>query len=340
MRHKGSYVGKLIWILFMILFLLNALLKTPHFLNRIIILPFLLCSIMELVKIVFLFFNKPDVAKLFHKLYIIIFLCYWFGFLGYWCYASFQNQNYLSLLFSIPFWLVGIKIVKKFFLKQEEKTKKKKPNDNFKVIIGSLLVGICLLSGIVMLFFGIKDTYELKKRTKNYLTTNGYFNDYEIYGSNEEETTYRLLYRYEVENQEYIVKTDYGTSYIPEENSIRKVKYNPEYPEESILIGTNRNNSLIYMGAFFTLGSFAFILGACSFLGYFDKFKIDVLGTYFGIVFFVVGIGILLFQTGTTGSLLETIKSFGFWTLIPFMFIVVGILQTGKCLFDKRKQEN
>lgn len=46
-----------------------------------------------------------------------------------------------------------------------------------------LLVGICLISGILMLFFGIRDTYRLNIQTKNYLITNGYYYNYEIYSS-------------------------------------------------------------------------------------------------------------------------------------------------------------
>ena len=69
---------------------------------------------------------------------------------------------------------------------------------------------------------------------------------------------------------------------------------------------------------------------------YFDKIKIDVLGTYVGLLFFIIGIGIILFQTGTTTSFIETIKSFGLLMIIPIMFMVVGIIQVVKCLKKKK----
>ena len=78
------------------------------------------------------------------------------------------------------------------------------------------------------------------------------------------------------------------------------------------------------------------MIAVLSVLGYFDKFKIDILGTYIGILFFIIGAGIILFQTGTTTSLIEAIKSFGVLIIIPIMFLVVGIVQVVKCLLKKK----
>ena len=180
------------------------------------------------------------------------------------------------------------------------------------------------------------DTYRLNSITKGYIATDGYYRECDIFSSDEDGTTYKLTYVYTVNNKEYSVTTDYGTNYIPEENSSREIKYNPNNPEEAIITGTNSKNGLIYFGAFFTFGSITFILAALSVLGYFDKFKVDILGTYIGFLFFIIGIGIILFQTGTTTSLIETIKSFGLWILIPIMFIIVGIIQIVKCLLKKK----
>lgn len=127
--------------------------------------------------------------------------------------------------------------------------------------------------------------------------------------------------------------------YIPERNSTREVKYDPNNPEEAILVGTNSSNFLIFFGGFFILGAAAFIIGALYMKGTFDKVKIDIMGTYFGVVFTIIGVGIILFQNGTTSSFIETIKSMGFWILIPILFIVVGTFQTVKCLFLNRKDE-
>ena len=84
---------------------------------------------------------------------------------------------------------------------------------------------------------------------------------------------------------------------------------------------------------FFVLGATVFILFALSIFGYFDKLKIDVIGTYIGVVFLIIGIGIILIQNGTTMSLIKTIKNMGLWILIPLMFVIVGIYQIIKYLF-------
>ena len=324
------------------IFLSYILITTKDLLTRIVVIPFLFFGISFFIKNVCIMFNKKKLAKIFSKINVIVFLVYLFGFITMWCYTSFKNGDYLQILFSIPFWIMGIYIVKKKLFNQKENRNiqkfKTKTNFNidFRILISALLVIIVLFSGIAMLFFGIRDTYKLKVKTKEYIVTDGYYNNYDIFKSDEDGTTYKLTYIYTVDGKEYSVTTDYGTNYIPDINSIREIKYNPNNPEEAIITGTNSKNGLIYFGAFFTFGSLTFIIAALSVLGYFDKFKIDVLGIYIGLIFFIIGIGIILFQTGTTTSLIETIKSFGLLIIIPIMFVVVGIIQIIKCLLKKK----
>lgn len=167
-----------------------------------------------------------------------------------------------NLAFTIPFWIAGIYIVRKFLFGKnlEEETKKKELKLNFSIIISSFLVLLVLIIGSTCLYFGIKDTYKLNKTTKEYMTTNGYFKDYEIYNTSKDGTTYKLLYAYEIDEKEYTISTDYGVGYIPEKNSIREIKYNPDNPSEAILVGTNSSNFLIFFGASFTLGGTVFVL--------------------------------------------------------------------------------
>lgn len=190
-----------------------------------------------------------------------------------------------------------------------------------------------------MLFFGIRDTYKLNNNTRGFITTNAYYKDYEIFNSDKDKTTYKLNYVYDVDGIEYEVSTDYGLGTIPDINSIREVKYNPDNPSESILVGLNNKKGLIYAGAFFVLGSIPFILFGLMMLGLFDKVKIDVIGTYIGFAFLIIGIGIILLQNAETFVLLETIKNMKLWFLIPIMFIVVGIYQIINCLIIKKNKK-
>ena len=84
---------------------------------------------------------------------------------------------------------------------------------------------------------------------------------------------------------------------------------------------------MIYAGTFFTFGALTFVIVGLSILGVFDKIKIDIVRTYIGCLFTIIGIGIVLLQNGTTMSFIETLKNMKLWILIPIMFVVVGIHQ-------------
>ena len=214
------------------------------------------------------------------------------------------------------------------------------------MIIPFFLVLIVLAVGLFCLFMGIKETYIVNRNTKDYLTTTAYFKDYEIFDSTEKwednnsnkHTTYRLIYTYKVDNKEYIIKTDYGSGYIPKINSERKIKYDPNNPSHAVLVDMNRNTALIYFGIFFTLGGMTFVLIFLQTKGLFDRIKTDVIGLYIGILFTIIGIGIIFVQNAMTSSFIETIKVMNFWILIPLMFIGVGILLTIKILFFKNRK--
>lgn len=119
MKNKKYYITKLISISFIAIFLLSIFVKKPYFLNRIIMLPFLLCSFTEISKIISLMMNKTKQFKIFNTIYIVSFLIYWFAFLAYWCYTSYIGKNYLLLILSIPFWMIGIYVVHKYLNKKQ-----------------------------------------------------------------------------------------------------------------------------------------------------------------------------------------------------------------------------
>lgn len=333
--RKVYNVRKLITSIMYTFILTSIYVKTPN--GKLILFPFMICGYALSVKYIFMIINKEKYAKTFDKLYTIGVLLFMGGFLIFWCYRSIVDKQYLMILATVPFWIFGIYIVKKRFIKNSSVPKTNKLSKfNFPIVISCLLVGICLLSGILMLFFGIKGTYSLNKQTKGYITTDAYFYDYDVFNVNKNGTTYKLNYKYTVNDKEYNISTDYGTNYIPDVGSIREVKYNPNNPEESILVGTNNKNGLIYGGLFFTFVSLTFVIVALTGMGVFDKFKIDVISTYIGFIFVAIGIGIILLQNGTTMYLLETIKNMGLWIFIPIMFVVVGIQQLVQGITNKK----
>lgn len=347
---KTIFITNIIRALFVFMLLMFVFTQNEQLSLRIMIVSFLLLTICYIAKNLCNLLNRPVEAKIFHKLFVVIFLLFGFLFLIVWSYASIKEKQYFPILFTIPFWIFEIYIFRKSLLgiKPTSKQTKKKIKFDFRIFVSCFLVICILVSGIICLVIGIKDTYNASKNTKNYLTTTGYFKDYEIYDSYDKKdhgrtkthTTYRLIYVYKIDGKEYSIKTDYGSGLIPSINSSRKIKYNPNNPSEAVLIGTNRNNGLIYFGAFFLLGGMVFVLAFLYAKGIFDKVKINILGLYVGVVFFVVGIGIIAFQAREVSSLMEAIKEMGFWSLIPIMFITIGIFQIIKCVFFERLEIN
>jgi hypothetical protein len=98
--------------------LLKVLFNSADTLTKIIILPFLIFAVGFGLKRILILLKKEKLASIFSKICTIAFLIYWFGFLIYWDYANFIRNNYVEILFSIPFWLGGIYLIYKRLFKK------------------------------------------------------------------------------------------------------------------------------------------------------------------------------------------------------------------------------
>ncbi len=322
---KNIYnVRQIIVSVIVFLLLIWAFFKN-QLIGKIIIIPFLICSVAIFGEKLFLILNKKKISNVFKSIFRIVFFLYWFGFLIFFDYICLRDNSYIFLLFSLLFWFVGFKVAYNSLINKKKSIELKNKNTvNYKIMIFAVMIASTFIGGLIMLFIGFKNTYKLNRITKNYLSTDGYFTNYK---NIDDDSTYKLIYTYIVDDIEYTISTDYGTNYIPKYNSIRKVKYDQNNPNEAVLVGTNKNIVLILVGYIFTLGSFIFILGILYVLGYLDRFKIDVFSFDIGIIFLMLGIGLILFQYGTTLSVIETINSLKLWLLIPLLFIIIGIYQ-------------
>ena len=149
---RSIFVSKLVSAIFITILLTRSMIITPS--PKIIFVPFLICSISMAMEQIGLILNKRKLAILFHKLFTIGFFLFWFGVLIVGAYVCLREKNYGLLLFTIPFWLIGIYIIKRKLLNMKPKTKPVS-NLNFMVIVGAGLVGIVLLSGLIILVLGI-----------------------------------------------------------------------------------------------------------------------------------------------------------------------------------------
>ena len=72
------------------------------------------------------------------------------------------------------------------------------------------------------------------------------------------------------------------------------------------------------------------MLAALTVRGCFEHYKVDVLGLYIGILFVVIGIGVIAMIYN---------QNFGLWIVIPVMMIGAGVLQIIKCIKNKKNKE-
>lgn len=92
--------------------------KLKEFIFRIIFLPFLFCGYCTLGYYLAIAFQNQRLKKSFLKMYLVIFLIYWFGVLIIATISSIVQKQSEMIIFSVPFWLVGIYVAYKSFVKK------------------------------------------------------------------------------------------------------------------------------------------------------------------------------------------------------------------------------
>lgn len=261
-----------------------------------------------------------------------------------------KENHFFSVLFTIPFWLFLVFFIRKIFGKKEISKKASNFLKQTKVIstktttsmVPILFVSLFLVIGLGLLFFGIKGTYELNKKSKNYQQTEAYYSDYEIYSSDRKGTTYRLIYTYTVRGFEYEIATDYGTNVIPKLGSKRTIKYNPRNPEEAFLVGGNTQMILIFMGILFTMVPLIFLGQMLSIFDKLKNLKIDVVGFIVGLVFTIMGLG-MIYMMGGSFSIPQILKDYSSVYIIPIsiliLFVIVGIFLMVKSIWIAFQKE-
>ncbi len=209
---------------------------------------------------------------------------------------------------------------------------------NIKKIVIILLFSSALLAGIVLLFFGIKNSISLAIKTKDWFEAPGYFRDYSVYNvNNDGETTYRLKYVFYSGGAEYFVETDYGSEVIPEIDSVRTVLYEPENPENAIIKGGTASVTYLTIGFMFT---FIPLFMMICWLWINGKIKLHVKIFDFTAGFLIFAVGELcVYMMGGSIFPWKAFGSMGFLAIIPSIMIAVGILQIVKTMAGGKKEK-
>lgn len=82
---------------------------------KVMVVPFIFGGFFLMGKDICLLMNRAKYAHVFQKLFLISFLVFWFGTLEFWSYLVIRQNHYFLLLFTIPFLLIGIFIIHKYF---------------------------------------------------------------------------------------------------------------------------------------------------------------------------------------------------------------------------------
>lgn len=128
------------------------MLKSPN--PKIIFVPFLICGLSLAGKSLMQLTGNNKGAAVFHKLFVIGFLLFWFGFLSVAAYICLRDKSYGMLLFTLPFWVVGFFIVKNKLL--GKKSSKTGSPFRFAFVVSTVLVCIAILAGIFLFALGIQ----------------------------------------------------------------------------------------------------------------------------------------------------------------------------------------
>ena len=210
---------------------------------------------------------------------------------------------------------------------------------NIQKVVIILLFSLALLSGIVLLFFGIKNSVSLAIKTKDWFEAPGYFRDSSVYNINSDgKTLYRLRYVFYSGGAEYFVETDYGSEVIPEIDSVRTVLYEPENPENAVLKGGTASATYLTIGFMFT---FIPIFMIIIWLWINGKIKLPVNAFDFtaGFLVFAVGEFCVYMMSGSIFPW-KAFGSMGFLAIIPTLMVFVGILQMAKTVFGGKEKKN
>ncbi|MCU6763181.1 Protein of uncharacterised function (DUF3592) [uncultured Roseburia sp.] len=220
-------------------------------------------------------------------------------------------------------------------------------------IAGTLcLIITALVIGVFFLFWGIKGAVETGAVSRDYEITEGYLYDYEIYSKGEYSAakrrstndTYRLIYHYYVDGQQYQISTDMGVGAVPERGTARDIYYDPDNPGEAILSGPGSNTFKIFFGLFFIAIPLFFIWillperkkeGRRP-----KKVSFNMLGVILGLTFMFFSYGCLFFITSAFSirGIVNFYKtSFIFPMIIPLILFIGGGFLLIKSIFLNHK---
>jgi len=187
-----------------------------------------------------------------------------------------------------------------------------------------VFLSLFILIGLYCIYLGIDGLYSTKIRAKDFISTEAVLTSYNEndgdYGSD-----YSPTYTYLVNNEEYDIKSRQLYVHKPELGIVIEVKYNPNNPEDAVIVNDSATPFLLFFGLFFagcpSFGALAMIL---------DNKK-KPFNIIFGLFIVAIGAGVIVisgYLNHAPFSLTNAFKTLGFGATIPIVFLGVGLFQT------------
>lgn len=186
--------------------------------------------------------------------------------------------------------------------------------ENFLAVI-LIVVGICAMAWIT-----IKWCQERKIST-NYIETEGMIVDYTITGT-KEDRRFLPIVEYKVEGNTYQIDAEYGSRRKRKNNQIF-VKFNPDHPEDAIVVEKEGPSVFFVVGFMFTAIGIAMLLGKAK------RERVQLSGFLLGSVSFFLALCAGLYSVKGTESSWNPISIIAYnpvAILIYFLLIVSGYL--------------
>ena len=164
-------------------------------------------------------------------------------------------------------------------------------------IAGFFVLVIFVLTGLLFLYYGMKEIIEYNKKAEIYKTVEGRLLDYtlqparesKVAGRNQGLSNYQLIYDYWVNGQEYQVRIYDSTREVPEIGSRSEIYYNPQNPQDAAILWADNGKIKILVGSILAAapllagGVILFVRKRKK------KYTVDVVGLMFGITCFAFG---------------------------------------------------
>lgn len=145
-----------------------------NLITKLILLPFIICSIATVLRSSFILLEKVKLARYCNTIYVISFLSYIIGFLIAFCYFAIKSHEHQLIAIALIGWGIIILIIRHLFFKKkksskqpmskEQSSKRQHLRIKLKKLTRPAVFIVVLIIGIMLLGFGVYNYLQLTEK--------------------------------------------------------------------------------------------------------------------------------------------------------------------------------